>query len=301
MLLDRRALVQEVGCDERSGGCARFGLPVSSPSVLSCPVLSVCLPACWSSCLRIYIYLLFISSAHSYLPYLMATSDTTTQKYICCPPGKTCHASAASPSGIYCCAPDDDKCIHAHADASTASPFHCAPGLTACDAEHGGGCCPAGSECAVTGCLWKYEAPPVFGSSSLPSNSSTSSSSSADDGCVATLSASVPMPSVAGGAGGPGPVVITTTHTHTGAMGMTSSSSSSSNGGEEAQTTMPTATATVTGNKVGETVVVVVPSAPTATTTSDAAGFGFSGYPTLEALVIGGVVAFAWFMVWASG
>ncbi|XXG97220.1 hypothetical protein Hte_003515 [Hypoxylon texense] len=91
----------------------------------------------------------------------MDSCQAYNQPNICCPVGIICHATAFSPSGIYCCAPES-ACL-----ATEAKPALCGGRARPCDKSLGGGCCAPGTECAAAGCLKAYRAAPGFASSLL--------------------------------------------------------------------------------------------------------------------------------------
>ncbi|KAK7921202.1 hypothetical protein PG985_009224 [Apiospora marii] len=81
---------------------------------------------------------------------------------ICCASPMFCYRTDLSDSGIYCCDNATKTC-----EPGPTKPAVCAPGLTQCNLEQGGGCCPNKTDCSSYGCL-QYDIPSATQSGLLP-------------------------------------------------------------------------------------------------------------------------------------
>lgn len=73
-----------------------------------------------------------------------------------------CYRTKFSNSSIYCCDNATTTC-----EPGPTEPAVCAPGLTQCGLEQGGGCCPNQTDCSFYGCL-QYDIPSGTQSGLLP-------------------------------------------------------------------------------------------------------------------------------------
>ncbi|KAK7948164.1 uncharacterized protein PG986_009050 [Apiospora aurea] len=81
---------------------------------------------------------------------------------VCCSSPMFCYRTDFSDSGVYCCDNSTTAC-----EPGPTESVVCAPGLTKCSLEQGGGCCPSQTDCSFYGCL-EYDVPSGTQSGLLP-------------------------------------------------------------------------------------------------------------------------------------
>jgi hypothetical protein len=69
---------------------------------------------------------------------------------MCCPVGMSCHSTAYSTSGIFCC---NSNAVEFDCQPSAAKPPRCPASSFECAAVVGGGCCLNGTACSENGCI----------------------------------------------------------------------------------------------------------------------------------------------------
>lgn len=69
---------------------------------------------------------------------------------MCCPVGMSCHSTAYTTSGAFCC---NSNAAEYDCQSSTTNPPKCPASSFECAAIVGGGCCLNGTACSENGCI----------------------------------------------------------------------------------------------------------------------------------------------------